>query len=515
MNAGVRFMFLPIRLAAFFGQAVRRSLFSQENGRGEIAMLTALIVEDELLVRLGILSCVPWSDLDIAVVGEAADGLEAWELYQKYRPDIILLDVLIPRLDGVELLRRIRSADQRCAVIIITGVDQARILNEIRQLGVSSILEKRTVKRDDLRVAVQKVCESLRSVPYGTSSEEIAEKKAWEQFLFEIGSGSAPFEAQGITGLRFSAGDRMTHALQNSLSSLILQRLGRPESYVLVSRRDCQLLIWKEKITERLSETILADFIRYIQENLHIRLSIVSIFEALPGDRMPHMARRFVSLLQDRRLFDDPVLLLDANGNYRDRRLEALRNTLAMNLPICTDKKEIMSLKARLDRYPGMLENGFETVLGNAVPLLHELELSDSQPGLWEMTGRICIKAEERINQVIRKVRPEILKVMGYIQAHLSEELTREKLSRLVSYDSAYLSKLFRAETGLSYIDYLFQSRMLRAREMLLETDDRISEISARCGFSDFSYFCARFRQFYGMTPREWRERNRETEKGF
>ena len=59
-------------------------------------MLTALIAEDELLVRMGIISSVPWSELDIAVVGEAGDGLEAWQLYQEYHPDIIVLDILMP-----------------------------------------------------------------------------------------------------------------------------------------------------------------------------------------------------------------------------------------------------------------------------------------------------------------------------------------------------------------------------------------------------------------------------------
>ena len=49
-------------------------------------MLTALIAEDELLVKIGISSCVPWAELNVAVVGEASDGTEAWELFQKYRP---------------------------------------------------------------------------------------------------------------------------------------------------------------------------------------------------------------------------------------------------------------------------------------------------------------------------------------------------------------------------------------------------------------------------------------------
>ena len=75
-------------------------------------MLTALIAEDELLVRLGISSSVPWAELDVAVIGEVEDGLEAWTLYQKYNPDIVIVDLLMPGMSGMELLQRIRAVDQ-------------------------------------------------------------------------------------------------------------------------------------------------------------------------------------------------------------------------------------------------------------------------------------------------------------------------------------------------------------------------------------------------------------------
>lgn len=77
-------------------------------------MLTALTAEDKLLVRLGIRSGAPWPELDVAVVGEAQDGPEAWKLHQKYRPDIVLFDIMMPDMNGVELLRKIRPIDRRC-----------------------------------------------------------------------------------------------------------------------------------------------------------------------------------------------------------------------------------------------------------------------------------------------------------------------------------------------------------------------------------------------------------------
>ena len=99
---------------------------------------------------------------------------------------------------------------------------------------------------------------------------------------------------------------------------------------------------------------------------------------------------------------------------------------------------------------------------------------------------------------------------MAYIQAHLTESIQREQLGKLVSYDAVYLIKLFKEEIGMTFTDYMTLARMLLAQEMLCETDIPIRDIAARCGYTDFSYFCARFKRICGITPREWRENNRE-----
>ncbi len=473
-------------------------------------MLTALIAEDELLVRMGISSSVPWSELDIAIVGEAGDGVEAWELYQKYHPDIILLDILMPEMNGVELLRRIRAFDQRCAVIVVTNVYEDRILDEAIELGVSEILRKKTVKRGDIYEAVRNACLALRPELYHSSAETAEEGKAWDELLFGSGPDHTSFEAQGLTGIRFFPGDRLTPALQRSLTDLVFQRLGEPETYVHIAQESCELLIHREQAAKHAFERGLMDIARYVQDNFHVGLGVVTLPAPMQNDRLPDMARRFVKLLYEPRLFDHPVLELDGNGEYSNERLEALRSAYAIGLPVCSDQDEILNLKIQLDQYPGELEVGFRRLLKNAAPLLKTLDLPESQPGLWEMTRQICENAEERLKQASPKVRPEIYRAMAYIQTHLTENIQREQIGKLVNYDSVYFSKRFKTELGMSYTDYLLHVRMLRAQELLSETDIPISDIVAQCGYTDFSYFSGRFRQFCGVTPREWRENRRE-----
>ena len=147
-------------------------------------MLTALIAEDELLVKIGISSCVPWAELNVAVVGEASDGMEAWELFQKYRPDIIILDLLMPGLNGIELLQRIRAVDRHCAVIVVTNVGEEDLLEEVQQLGVTQILPKISMKRDDISAAVRRACEAITSETGDTAAQAEDEKRVLEKLLF-------------------------------------------------------------------------------------------------------------------------------------------------------------------------------------------------------------------------------------------------------------------------------------------------------------------------------------------
>ena len=473
-------------------------------------MLTALIAEDELLVRMGICSSVPWSQLDIAVVGEAGDGMEAWALYQKYRPDIVVLDLLMPGMNGVELLRKIRANDRRCAVIVVTNVYEGQTLDEAVGLGVSGILQKMTMKRDDIYESVRNACQALRPERDNASARAADEKQAWEDFLFGTGSDHTSFEAQNLIGFRIFPDDRLTPAMQRSLTELFFKRLGEPEAYVHITRESCELLILREQPEKVVSERALMDIARYIQDNFHVGLGVTTLLAPLQNDRLPGMARRFVRLLHEPRLFDRSVLVLDGNGKYCNERLETLRSAFAIRMPVCKDRDAILALKIQLDQYPGELEDGFKRLLKDAAPLLKSLNLPASQPGLWGMTQGICENAEERLNQASPKIREEIYRAMAYLQTHLTENIQRDQIGKIVNYDSAYFSKRFKTELGMSYTDYLFHVRMLRAQELLSETDMPISDIVTQCGYTDFSYFSGRFRQFCGVTPHEWRENRRE-----
>ena len=105
-------------------------------------MLKVLVVEDEELIRKGIVLAVDWAALDCVVVGEAANGEEALEAVERYDPTLIITDLKMPKMDGLELLRRLREAGNDVYVIILTAYDSFEYAQSALRLGAVDFLLK-------------------------------------------------------------------------------------------------------------------------------------------------------------------------------------------------------------------------------------------------------------------------------------------------------------------------------------------------------------------------------------
>ena len=105
-------------------------------------MLKVVVVEDEELVRKGIVLAVDWASVGCAVVGEAANGQEGLEVIARYRPDLIVTDIKMPRLDGLEMVRQLRAQGNRAYVILLTAYSDFSYAQAAVKLGAVDYLLK-------------------------------------------------------------------------------------------------------------------------------------------------------------------------------------------------------------------------------------------------------------------------------------------------------------------------------------------------------------------------------------
>ena len=105
-------------------------------------MMKILVVEDEEMIRRGIVLTVDWASLQCQVVAEAANGIEGLDAVKKYAPDLIITDLKMPRMDGIEMVRRLRDAGNTTAVIILTAYDSFPYAQSAVRLGAVDYLLK-------------------------------------------------------------------------------------------------------------------------------------------------------------------------------------------------------------------------------------------------------------------------------------------------------------------------------------------------------------------------------------
>lgn len=124
----------------------------------------------------------------------------------------------------------------------------------------------------------------------------------------------------------------------------------------------------------------------------------------------------------------------------------------------------------------------------------------------WE--GELLALAATQAQQGSR--RAALARVLRYLRDELAGEPTLADAAEAASLSPNYLTHLIKKETGKTFTELLTERRLALAQELLLATGERIGEIARRCGFADEAYFARRFRQWHGLSPRAWRERQRQ-----
>lgn len=166
--------------------------------------------------------------------------------------------------------------------------------------------------------------------------------------------------------------------------------------------------------------------------------------------------------------------------------------------------------------YYGYVHMLYQSTLRRGVPageLLTQQDIAEGQAlrspeamNAWAL--RLLAKTAAALQERQRDASAVIAKIQSYVQDHLDEELGRDEIARAVYRNPAYLSRLFRKETGMSLTDYIAQAKIERAKRLLEGTNDKISNIAEGLGYTHFSYFAKLFKKVTGLTPQDYRKKH-------
>lgn len=528
-------------------------------------MLRVMLVDDEPFILQGLSVLIDWNGLGFEIVKTAANGLEALEFLKKDEVDLIIADIRMPGMSGLELLENVRKSRITDAYFaIVSGYnDFAYARQAICNACVDYLLKP--VAKDELIRLLTRV-RSLHQESQRRRQEESRQEKAYfSRQLISIICGKYDRENLEYVnerlklsgGIRYiaveidardEAARKMTEeekrGQQRALYTACLTILGKDGYHCIfdVSRKENSYdvgLIYCDRLAQEAEmeeQEYLDHFLDQIRRMMNVPVVMLvgnrveTLEEIGESSRSAAIARSF----QDFRLEESGAQLegeiAGGSGRLCKQTLDGLVSAVEQN-----DRAEISRCVAAL--YEEMNKGGLDAhLIGvninyllfqhvylaaaqdenvNQEEVLHFISANAFEEGTIRGSRVHLVQfAREYADYLTqlrsRSARGVLAEIEKEIQENYSRNLTLRELSRKYFINSAYLGQLFRKKYGVAFKDYLNAYRMDRAAGLLLHTDMKTVEIAERVGYHDTDYFINRFIAVKGCTPAKFRKQMRE-----
>lgn len=529
-------------------------------------MIKVFLVEDEYVVREGIKTMVPWEANGYEFCGEAPDGELALSLIDKAKPDILITDIKMPFMDGLELSKLVRSKYPEMEIVFLTGHAEFEYARMAITIGAAEYLSK-PVSSSDLLNALAPIKQKIE--------DREREKKLLKQYSEEMLENTEKDKGELFNML--VSGDNSTSALIQRASGLNIDLVA-----------SCyNILLLKIKSTNHESDEFSKSVVKSLLEiDDMCREDNIIAFERMPEGRAYIFMAESMNELEGKlsgfisrakRVFDekpniiyfggigDPVnrlgelsncyesaerafahrFLVDGNRiiSNSDIKLsyESLTETdvVVPNQLDLTGFAEFLKLGVRdevrffvYDFFEGLDSATVKSLLmrqyvvvdaflkvsdfiksiGGDLQILEQVtenkETLATEKGAEDYICRLLETAiSEREGISKDKNGKHVSDIIEYIEAnYTNEELNLNMVAEYVNFSPSHLSAIFSQETGKTFIKYLTDLRIKKAKELLRCTSMRSSEICEAVGYKDPHYFSYLFKKNVGLSPIEYRE---------
>ncbi|MDQ0112696.1 response regulator transcription factor [Paenibacillus harenae] len=509
-------------------------------------MHKVLIVDDEPMIREGLKTIIEWDKHGFVVIGEASNGLDALDKYQALQPDLILIDIRMPGMDGLQFINEVRKNDTTTNFIILSGYADFEYAKKAIGFGVDGYILK-PVDEDELETYVERIAGSLkRRGEQQVNSEqtlllrreELLQKLAGGHLLEEV---PADNEAQALLGMTakyyqlmlievYSREHSLTRGdtFKKKLAELIEQKemgfVFSAEPYIGVLLKDYLLQSGsREQMTGWLTELCgpNARFAAAVSEP-------VRDWRELQGWAQPVndlLKSRF--MLKGQQIH---IATLSEETREVEDDLSQIVESFALQLYYMIDigsvegvEKALGEAEAKIAAMGGateqMLKSSWASIVSivlnkvaTANPSLPIQEYLPMITALYlehhynEMLGKLQHKLSDLAQRVGRSDASSVMKqITDFIERHYYENLKLETLADLFNYNSGYLGKMFKSHTGQHFNTYLDQIRIQHAIELLQE-GMKVHQVSERVGYANVDYFHSKFKKYKGVSPSTYKK---------
>ena len=419
-------------------------------------MYRVLIVDDEKMIRMGMKNAIDWKKLGVDDVFTAASGNEALKILKEEGPEIMVTDIQMTEMTGLELIKAARESVPELRVIVLTGFDNFEYARESLRLQVQDFFLK-PIDEDDLFNAIEKQIKELKE----QENKEQNQARVWR-----------------------SQGSVVQMRLEQCMRNLVHTKADK-EMQLYILQKDFQFDI-KQKMSLILLE--------------HEKKNIQDIIQTMGAQNKKKIFWEIYAELRN---------IMISNIGTPDYVLKAFNTftkaTESYNLSPSAVRRCCFEIASSL--IFSYMEVSCEAEEGK----LDALSKSLSSAGKEEACEITRMFIEQLIENDEEDVHYTISNARHYIDEHLAEDISVSSIAESLYITPNYFSRLFKRITGEGCNEYIVRKRIEKAKSLLETTSIRTGKIAMMVGYRDTNYFSLAFKKHTGKSPTKYREEMQNT----
>lgn len=510
--------------------------------------MNVFIADDEQLVLEGLKQIIDWEANGFSICGTAMNGQDTLDSILVLKPDLVLLDIRMPMLTGIEVVKAALEAGFTGKFIILSGLSDFKLAQAAMRYGVDFYLTK-PIDEEELEQSVRTVRQIIEKEAKASRSFSQYRDKAKEHILKEILQNTCSYHTLDLKDLHLNSeiyqvityGNYNQDTLHPAWNFSELVRVTNQDShtYDILEIDQRKVILLKGSFAIARFENLLEHYRAKPQKGSPFDSIFLTFGRQVARIQDIHLSYQDVCQLEDRRFFcvegqhvigyhelhrhlasthlftqDLAPEYAETFSNYIQSHnptlIASTLEDLSEYLTQCT--AEITDIKHFLiDIYILVKQKIMQIFPQTDLPFLANASviiLIEEKYYLYEIIEFLKEQFEMWMHSVGYSSGENVLdEVLHYIQHNYQKNLKLETLAPLFGYNSSYLGRLFTKKLNVNFNAYLDQVRIANAKELLDDGSLKVYEIAEQVGYSNVDYFHRKFKKYEGTSPAEYRKK--------
>lgn len=532
-----------------------------------MSMWKVILVDDSYPVLEFLSTIIPWEMFEMKVIGMHQNGSDALEHCKVDMPHILITDIGMPDIDGLELTKAAKQLEPLLKVIILSCYNEFQYAQLAVKLNVTEYILKETMEPETIIEILKNIQVQLKQEDKARESQvrlktildqnnsllketficstlihPIHNTKRWLDEAYEFGVDLDTYRYLPVLCFanrfrelkqRYHTVELFKFVFENGFDDLVDEKLGVSFQYTV---NEIILLVpLQRNPTVREYDEIHLNLIaiqdkfeKYLRINLSFMISVLS--------HTPQEIKQRLKNLTDSK---DQRFYANAKSIYKWEEFQCSNDDIYKHFSQASDELKQLVAEGSIDRMDGILgrwEDIFRTnrfkaeeVRGWVIKLLTDIDLKYrslqhfQKDYTKELIHNAVLELESleelfeymqcflmgKINDITitqhDSQRKEVIEAKQYVMTHLSEKIVMEEVAHMLYLNASHFSRIFKLETGETFIEFATRSKMERAQEYLLQSEKNVEQIAEMLGYENTSYFIKLFKAFSGMSPVNFR----------